>query len=61
MDSNSGGCAEKGVLMTYERRSFVLSIDLAFLRIRQDEMLRRKLAVLVICRPVSSFHHSGVV
>ena len=35
--------------MTYESQNFVQSLDSKFVVIRQDETLRRKLAVLATC------------
>ena len=47
--------------MTYERNESVLVVDPGVIDIKQDEMLRRKLAAQAVCRPVSSFHRSGAV
>jgi hypothetical protein len=49
MGSNSGGWAEGGVLMTYERRRFVLSVEFTYVLIRLDETSRRKLAAPAVC------------
>ena len=47
--------------MTYERNESVLVVDPGVIGIKQDEMLRHKLAAQAVGRPISSFHHSGVV